>query len=66
MTKRVRGMTADADERSDYDLIVLKPTFGTSAPHRLCDLADVQGLSGLLGLSLDFAERLDTSMRESF
>ncbi len=59
-------MTADADERSDYDLIVIKPTFGTSAPHRLCDLVDVQNLIGLLRLSRDFGERLDTSVRESF
>ena len=59
-------MTADADERSDYDLIVIKPTSGTSTPHRLCDLVDVQDLIGLLRLSRDFGGRLDTSVRESF
>jgi hypothetical protein len=37
-----------------------------SAPHRLRDLADVQDLITTLKLPLEFAERLDASVRETF
>lgn len=47
-------------------LVELKLASGTSAAHRLRDLADVQDLIGVLELPLDFAERLDASVRESF
>jgi hypothetical protein len=47
-------------------LIELKLASGTSAPHRLRDLADVQDLINTLGLPLNFADRLDPSVREPF
>ena len=47
-------------------LIELKLASGMSAPHRLRDLADVQDLISVLGLPLDFAERLDPSVREAY
>ena len=47
-------------------LIELKLASGMSAPHRLRDLADVQDLVSVLGLPLDFAERLDPSVREAY
>ena len=47
-------------------LIELKLASGMSAPHRLRDLADVQDLIGALKLPLDFAERLDASVRAGY
>ena len=47
-------------------LIELKLASGMSAPHRLRDLADVQDLITTLKLPIEFAERLDASVRETF
>lgn len=47
-------------------LIELKLASGMSAPHRLRDLADVQDLITTLKLPIEFAETLDTSVRETF
>ena len=47
-------------------LIELKLASGMSAPHRLRDLADAQDLIVTLKLPLEFAERLDASVRETF
>ena len=47
-------------------LVELKLASGMSAPHRLRDLADVQDLITTLKLPLEFAERLDDSVRETF
>jgi hypothetical protein len=45
-------------------LVELKLASGMTAPHRLRDLADVQELIKLRGLGADFADRLDSSVRE--
>ena len=47
-------------------LIELKLASGMSAPHRLRDLADVQDLIVTLKLPIEFAERLDASVRETY
>jgi hypothetical protein len=47
-------------------LIELKLASGTSAPHRLRDLADVQDLTARLDLPLTLAERLDPSVRSAY
>lgn len=47
-------------------LIELKLASGTSAPHRLRDLADVQDLIARLALPLDLAQRLDPSVRDAY
>jgi len=47
-------------------LVELKLASGMSAPHRLRDLADVQDLITTLRLPLEFAERLNASVRETF
>src|SRR5919108_743903 len=47
-------------------LIELKLASGMSAPHRLRDLADVQDLISTLKLPLEFAQTLDSSVRETF
>jgi hypothetical protein len=47
-------------------LIELKLASGMTAPDRLKDLADVQELVKIRGLSNDFAERLDPYVREKF
>lgn len=47
-------------------LIELKLASGMSASHRLRDLADVQDLISTLKLPIEFAERLDSSVREKF
>lgn len=47
-------------------LIELKLASGMSAPHRLRDLADVQDLISTLKLPMEFVERLDNSVRETF
>jgi hypothetical protein len=47
-------------------LIELKLASGMSASHRLRDLADVQDLISTLKLPLEFAKRLDSSVREAF
>ena len=47
-------------------LIELKLASGMSAPHRLRDLADVQDWITTLKLPIEFADILDTSVRETF
>ena len=47
-------------------LIELKLAPGLSAPHRLKDLSDVQELIVLLNLPLEFAEKLDESVRAKY
>lgn len=47
-------------------LIELKLASGMSNPRRARDLADVQELIAILGLSEDFAVQLDSSVREKF
>ncbi len=47
-------------------LIELKLASGTSAPHRLRDLADVQDLIMALKLPIEFAETLNASVRDTF
>jgi len=47
-------------------LIELKLASGTSAPHRLRDLADVQDLIVRLALPAEWAERLDPSVRAAY
>jgi hypothetical protein len=46
--------------------IELKLASGMSAPHRLRDLADVLELIRICNLPIDFAERLDESVRVKF
>ena len=47
-------------------LVELKLASGTSAPHRLRDLADVQEIIKARGLDEAFAEQLDASVREAY
>ena len=47
-------------------LIELKLASGTSAPHRLRDLADVQDLITRLGLPLKLADHLDPSVQAAY
>jgi len=47
-------------------LIELKLASGLSAPHRLKDLSDVQELIVLLNLPLEFAGKLDESVRAEY
>ena len=47
-------------------LIELKLASGTSAPHRLRDLADVQDLIARLSLPLTLADRLDSSVQAAY
>jgi Uncharacterised nucleotidyltransferase len=47
-------------------LIELKLASGISAPHRLKDLADVQELIKIKKLDADFANRLDSYVREKY
>lgn len=47
-------------------LIELKLASGMTAPDRLKDLADVQELIKVRGLSRDFADRLDPYVREAY
>lgn len=47
-------------------LLELKLASGSSAPHRLRDLADVQDLIRRLDLPLETGDRLDPSVREAF
>ncbi len=47
-------------------LIELKLASGTTAPHRLRDLADVQDLTARLALPLELADRLDPSVRDAY
>jgi hypothetical protein len=47
-------------------LVELKLASGMSAPHRLRDLADVQDLIATLKFPIEFAEKLDSSVRETF
>jgi len=47
-------------------LIELKLASGMTAPHRLKDLADVQEVIKIKGLTADFAEKLNPYVREKF
>jgi len=47
-------------------LVELKLASGTTAPHRLRDLADVQDLIVRLNLPLSFADALDASVRGAY
>jgi hypothetical protein len=47
-------------------LVELKLASGLSAPHRLKDLADVQELISILKLPLEFADKLDDSVRAEY
>lgn len=47
-------------------LIELKLAAGTSPPHRLKDLADVQDLIRLLALPIELADALDASVRGEY
>ncbi len=47
-------------------LVELKLASGMTAPDRLKDLADVQELIKIRGLSSDFAEKLDAYVREKY
>ena len=47
-------------------LVELKLASGMTAPDRLKDLADVQELIKLRGLTSDFAGRLDPYVREQY
>jgi hypothetical protein len=47
-------------------LIELKLASGMTAPHRLKDLADVQELIKIKNLSAEFAEKLNSFVREKF
>ena len=47
-------------------LVELKLASGSSAPHRLRDLADVLELIRLLRLPIDFADQLDPSVHAKF
>jgi hypothetical protein len=47
-------------------LIELKLASGMTAPDRLRDLADVQELIKVKGLTEDFADGLDESVREKY
>ena len=47
-------------------LVELKLASGMTAPHRLKDLADVQELIKIKGLTADFAEKLNPFVREKF
>ena len=47
-------------------LVELKLASGMSAPHRLKDLADVQELIKVRGLTAEFASKLDASVREKY
>jgi hypothetical protein len=62
VTVEVEGIRVVTLER----LIELKLASGTSAPHRLRDLADVQDLIMRLELPLGLAERLDISVQAAY
>ena len=47
-------------------LLELKLASGTTAPHRLRDLSDVQDLITALGLPRELGDRLDASVREAY
>jgi hypothetical protein len=47
-------------------LVELKLASGITAPHRLKDLADVQEIIKIKGLTADFAEKLNPFVREKF
>jgi hypothetical protein len=47
-------------------LVELKLASGTSAPHRLRDLADVQEIIKTRGLDDTFAQQLDASVRQAY
>lgn len=58
----IDGLRVIALER----LIEIKLASGTTAPHRLRDLADVQDLIARLMLPIDLANRLDPSVRDAY
>ena len=62
MAVEIEGVRVIALDR----LIELKLASGTSAPHRLRDLADVQDLIIRLALPLEFADRLAPSVRAAY
>jgi len=62
VTVEIEGVCVVALEK----LIELKLASGTSAPHRLRDLADVQDLIARLGLPLVLADRLDPSIQAAY
>ena len=62
MTVEIEGIRVVTLEK----LIELKLASGTSAPHRLRDLADVQDLIIRLDLPLDLADRLDPSVQAAY
>ena len=47
-------------------LIELKLASGMTAPHRLKDLADVQEMIKIKNLTADFAEKLNSFVREKY
>ena len=62
VTVEIEGVHVVALEK----LIELKLASGTSAPHRLRDLADVQDLIARLSLPLALADRLDHSVQAAY
>ena len=62
VTVEIEGVCVVALEK----LIELKLASGTSAPHRLRDLADVQDLIARLSLPLTLANRLDSSVQATY
>ena len=62
VTVEIEGVCVVALEK----LIELKLASGTSAPHRLRDLADVQDLIARLSLPLTLADRLDSSVQAAY
>jgi len=62
VTVEIEGVCVVALEK----LIELKLASGTSAPHRLRDLADVQDLIARLSLPLALADRLDSSVQAAY
>ena len=49
-----------------FNTVELKLASGTSAPHRLRDLADVQEIIKARGLDDAFGEQLDASVRQTY
>ena len=62
VTVEMEGVRVVALEK----LIELKLASGTSAPHRLRDLADVQDLIARLSLPLALADQLDSSVQAAY
>ena len=62
VTVEMEGVRVVALEK----LIELKLASGTSAPHRLRDMADVQDLTARLSLPLNLVDRLDSSVQPAY